>query len=431
MKLHSTVNLGNMVLSLSNAMDLASPALIQHQQRVAYVAWRMGRAAGHPHERLERTFIAALLHDIGAFSLEEKFSLRSFEVDNIEDHCLRGEMLLREVPWLKESALLIRHHHREWQQWDEPIENRVVLDSQLLCLADYLERLIRRDEHILQQSDDIVSTIRSHSGDLFHPDAVELFLAVCYKEEFWLDLVSPRLFSQLLNNGPFRTIEVDLSGIRVISKLYRNIIDFQSRFTSTHSAGVAAAASTLARLYGLTETEAELMAVAGDLHDLGKLAIPNAILDKPGALSKQEMALVRSHSYYTYSVISSIGGFQPIAEWAAYHHERLDGSGYPFHCKAGELSTGARIMMIADIFTALTEDRPYRAGMPRVQVVSIIKDLVDRRQLDGRVAAALFDNYHEVSAYVSEWQAAEREFYEEQFRCLDDLPPVRRQALSR
>jgi HD-GYP domain-containing protein (c-di-GMP phosphodiesterase class II) len=431
MKLHATVNVGNMVLSLSDAMDLASPALIQHQQRVAYVAWRMGRAAGHPHERLERTFIAALLHDIGAFSLEEKFSIRSFEVEDIEEHCLRGEMLLRDVPWLKDSALLIRHHHREWQQWEEPIENPVVLDSQLLCLADYLERLIRRDEHILQQKDDIVSTIRSHTGGLFHRDVVELFLAVCYKEEFWLDLVSPRLFSQLLNDGPFRTIEVDLSGIRAISKLYRNIIDFQSRFTSTHSAGVAAAASTLARLYGLTETEAELMAVAGDLHDLGKLAIPNAILDKPGALSKHEMALIRSHPYHTYSVISSIGGFQPIAEWAAYHHERLDGSGYPFHCKAGELSTGARIMMIADIFTALSEDRPYRAGMPRVQVVSIIKDLVDKRQLDGRVAAALFDNYQDVSAYVSEEQAAEREFYEEQFRCLDDLPSFRRLAIGR
>ena len=87
---HITVNLGNLVLSLSDAMDLASPLLTQHQQRTAFVVWKMGKAASLPPERLENVFMAALLHDIGAFSLEEKISIRNYELANSESHSIRA-----------------------------------------------------------------------------------------------------------------------------------------------------------------------------------------------------------------------------------------------------------------------------------------------------------------------------------------------------
>ena len=124
------------------------------------------------------------------------------------------------------------------------------------------------------------------------------------------------------------------------------------------------------------------MEVAGNLHDLGKLAIPNSILDKPGGLTKEEMSVMKSHTYYTYLVINSIGGLNQIAEWAAYHHERLDGSGYPFHCTATELSTGARILMVTDIFTALAEDRPYRKGKTLSEVLRIMEFMVKDKHID-------------------------------------------------
>ena len=157
------------------------------------------------------------------------------------------------------------------------------------------------------------------------------------------------------------------------------------------------------------------MEVAGNLHDMGKLAIPNSILNKPGKLTREEMAIMKSHTYYTYYVINTIGGIQQIAEWAAYHHERLDGSGYPFHCTEAELSTGARIMMVADIFTALAEDRPYRKGMSKEGIIQIIKQFSDRRLLDDRISNLLFENYEEIFSYVAEKQAIAREFYENQF----------------
>lgn len=199
-----------------------------------------------------------------------------------------------------------------------------------------------------------------------------------------------------------------------MTELFQKIIDFRSRFTATHSAGVSATSKMLSRIIGLSKIEIRLMEVAGNLHDLGKLAIPNSILEKPGKLTKKEMAVMKSHTYYTYSIINTIDGLQQVAEWAAYHHERLDGSGYPFRCKADELDTGARILMVADIFTALAEDRPYRKGMSREGIVQIIKQFSDRQLLDSMIVRLLFENFDEIFSYVAEKQAVAEEFYKKQ-----------------
>ncbi len=414
------VKLGDLIIALSEVIDLADPFLNQHQLRTAFAVWKMGEVAGLSSERLERLFLGALLHDIGAFSLKEKLTLRNFENEDIEGHCIRGEILLKQIPWLKDSARIVRFHHVEWSHWNESIETPFVFESQLICLADYVERYIDRERYILHQYEDIISIVKALSGVSFHPQVVDLFMMVSTREEFWLDMVSPRLSFILLNGGPFGKVEMGFSDLSLISELFRNIIDFRSRFTSTHSAGVSASAYMIAKTFGLTETEVELIKVAGNLHDVGKLAMPNVILEKPGKLTKKEMAIMKSHAYYTYFIINSIGGLQHIAECAAYHHEKLDGSGYPFHCTARELNIGARIMMVADIFTALVEDRPYRKGkLSQDSIVRILSQFSERNLLDPRIVNVLLDNYEEIFSYVTEKQASARDFYERQFSSLD------------
>lgn len=413
MRCQPAVHLGNLMLSLSDSMDLAAPSLFQHQLRTAFIVWQMGKAADIAHERLEKIFSAALVHDIGAFSLEEKILIRNNEVANVDDHCLRGEILLSNIPCLKTASEIIRFHHTEYQKWGESIENPIVFESQLLFLADHLERHLSRDQYILDQYKDIISQIRSCSGSLFHPQVIDLFLTVSKCEEFWLDLVSPRLYSHLLDEGPFRNT-VDFSSFIPVSELLRNIVDFRSRFTSTHSSGVSACASILAKLFGLTETETGLMEIAGNLHDIGKLGIPNSILNKPEKLSSNEMAVMKSHPYHTYRAVVAAGGLKEVAQWAAYHHERLDGSGYPFHCKAAELNIGSRIIMIADIFTALTEDRPYRRVMTK-EICRIMKQLSDDHKLDGRIVDIILEDFNEISSFVYEKQSVARDFYEKHF----------------
>lgn len=157
------------------------------------------------------------------------------------------------------------------------------------------------------------------------------------------------------------------------------------------------------------------MIIAGNFHDIGKLIIPNKILEKPGKLTSEEFAIMKSHTYFTYYTINSIGGLEQIAEWAAYHHEKLDGSGYPFHCKSGEIDTGSRIIAIADIFTAISEDRPYRKGMDKNESYKVLKTQTDNGLLDKRIVELLFDNYDCINNYVKENQASSRVFYENRF----------------
>ncbi len=420
MKRKRSVNLGNFLLSLSDAIDLASPQLVQHQQRVAYISWEMGKNAGLSDDMKETIFVAGLLHDIGAFSYEEKVALRRIEEENTDPHCIRGEVLLERSPWINNTAEIVRHHHRKWQEWDEPINSPLPMASQIIYLADFLERSIDRDKYVLHQDQQLISKILSLSGKYFHPDIIDLLVASTKREEFWLDLMSSRLYSLLLNEGPYRELDIELQQISSLASLFQNIVDFRSRFTATHSAGVAACAEILSTLFGLTEAEVQLMHIAGTLHDLGKLAIPNNILNKPARLTKEEYAIIRSHTYFTYAVLNTIDGFEQITEWAAYHHERLDGSGYPFHCTAKELNIGARIMIVADLITAVTEDRPYRQGMKKEKVINIIKNLTDRQLLDKRITALLIENYNDVSSFVAERQTEALEFYEQQFAFLED-----------
>jgi len=141
------------------------------------------------------------------------------------------------------------------------------------------------------------------------------------------------------------------------------------------------------------------------------VGVPNAILEKPGKLTRDEFAVMKKHTCFAYTVLTSIGGLDQIAEWAAFHHEKLDGSGYPFHVSGERLNTGARIMAVADIFTALAEDRPYRPGMQREDVARIINRMANENAIDRRIVDLLLDNYQEVLVSAKEKQSVAHEEY--------------------
>lgn len=410
-----SIDLSDLVLCISDALDLVSRELSQHQIRTAFIAWELAKAADMPNDQQQRLFIAALLHDIGALSPEEKVSIHRNEVADPETHCRYGEILLKRVPIFADAATLVRHHHRPWEQWEQGVDDPVVFGSQLLYLADLFERMVSRNTFILHQDREIIEAVRALSGSALHPQVVELFLTITGREDFWFDLVSPRLYTILFQDCPCKGTRIDMRHLKPISELCRNIIDFRSRFTSTHSTGVATAAAVISRHFGLTGLETELMEVAGNFHDIGKMAIPNSILEKPGSLTREEFSIVRQHTYFTYTVLNSISGFQFIAEWAAFHHERLSGSGYPFHLAGDSLSTGSRILAVADIFTALAEDRPYRRGMNRQGIIGVLDGLRGRDALDGRVIDILCRNYDEIHELTVGQQTRARQFYETEF----------------
>jgi putative nucleotidyltransferase with HDIG domain len=198
-----------------------------------------------------------------------------------------------------------------------------------------------------------------------------------------------------------------------IAELFGRIVDAASPRTMVHSAGVAATAVALAERLKFSPREISLMRAAGFLHDLGKLTVPKGILDNPNALTKLELTEVKSHTYHTFRILDTIGGMPQIREWAAFHHERLDGSGYPFHHKGRDLTLGARILGVADVFTAVTEDRPFRQRMTVQEAISILENLARTNRLDRDVIAVLRRDCEAIDSLRQDGQAEYRKQQEE------------------
>ncbi len=414
------IDFGNLLLSLSDAMDLARPDLASHGLRTAFIAWELGRELGIGQTALGTLLAAGLFHDVGALSVEEKVSLVHDPAARTTPHCARGAALLERVSFLSGLAPVVRYHHRPWGDWPQGEDAPEVLLSQILLLADTVERKIDRDLFILHQNGTLRATIAELPMREIHPLVVDAFLAVSEREDFWLDLVSTRLYSLLLHRGPFASTSVGFAQLLELSELFRDIIDFRSRHTATHSSGVATGAMLIAEAFGMTESEVHLMQVAGNVHDLGKLAVPNSILDKPGGLTPEEFQVMKQHTYHTYAILNSIGGLRQIPEWAAFHHERLDGKGYPFRINRERLDTGARIMAVADVFTALAEDRPYRPAMENERIARILAQMAAEGKLDRQATRVLLDDLDNIRARAKEQQGEVRELYETRFAPLPD-----------
>jgi HD-GYP domain-containing protein (c-di-GMP phosphodiesterase class II) len=392
------VMLDNLVLSLSDSLDLIHPCAVDHQQRSAYIALRIAQAmAFRPSERADLMY-ASVLHDIGLLSVEEKIRSMKLHIEDEGWHAETGADLLSRFAVFDTASRIVRLHHRSWGDnaaCDGAAEGIRVL-ANALFLADHVDRSVKREAGILGQVRPVVEMVSRLAGKELSPEVVECFLGIARQESFWLDFASPRIYSVLSGMVQWPRMELDLNGLEQIGKIFCRIVDFRSRFTATHSAGVAAVARELARRMHFSQRECRLMLIAGYLHDLGKVSVPNSILDKPGKLDPEEFEAIRAHTYHTYHILSTIGGFEEIAKWAAFHHERLDGQGYPFHLKGEEITLGSRIMCVADVFTAVTENRPFRKGTKRGETLPILLNLVKAGSLDGNVMEILSRDYEEI-----------------------------------
>lgn len=197
-----------------------------------------------------------------------------------------------------------------------------------------------------------------------------------------------------------------------LAKFYSEIIDYRSKFTSTHSLGVAKTARLLAGHLGWSQPESDEIELAGYLHDLGKLAIPSDILNKKGKLTNSQFNIIKSHAYHTFQALAPIKSFKRSNQWASYHHEHLDGSGYPFGLGGKDLDEGSRIMAVADKFTALTEDRPYRPGLDRKKVSSILLELAHLNKIEKNLVDIILKDYNRfnnIRAVVQEERSEEYE----------------------
>lgn len=398
-----------LILSLSEALDCVHPDIAGHQQRVAYVGLNVARELGMSQDEVFDVFRAAALHDVGLVRVEDKImASHGGELEDVARHPEAGCELLRGNPLLGQAAQTVRFHHTPWAdgRGAQCDGQAVPMASHVVFLADCVERAIRREVHVLDQAKGITQRIAAAAGRTFHPDCAEAFRRLAEKEAFWLDCTSQRIYGVLLDQTDFCSLTIDEEAIQSIANVFARVVDAASPWTITHSMGVAAGAVALARRLGFSPRELIRMRAAGLFHDLGKLTVPARILDKADRrLSPQDWSIIRAHSYHTFRFLSAIGGMPQTTEWAAFHHERLDGSGYPFRHQARDLTLGSRVMAVADVFTALAEDRPYRDGMLPTAAVSVLDNEVRGGGLDGDIVSILKRDYDEIDAVRREEQA--------------------------
>ena len=408
---------------VDSAFGLMNDELHRHHQAVSYLAFHMAKAAGMPEQAQHLALQAAYLHDVGGIIDGGHVSL--MDVEAASQHFARlGANLLREFPAFAVLSVIVRHcqtPYRETRKLRLPslklpgIEkeslprefaglaeklSKVQITSpmaiaDIIHLADDVALMIKPDQPVLNQVPAILRSAQAGEGNSYAPAAVRTLEALANTEHTWFELAynPERIMDEVLMDHV-----VGVETTMQMAKLIAMVIDFRSPFTAMHSAGVAASARELALLCGMSALECEMMEIAGNLHDLGKIRTPSEILEKPGKLTDEEFNIIKEHAYFSDVLLSRVRGLEQIGKWAALHHEKLNGRGYPYHLKDEQIPVGSKIMAVADVFSAITEDRPYRKGMPQEKVKAILRENVERGDLSGVVVELLIDHFDQVNA---------------------------------
>lgn len=401
------IDIIGLLSAFSFALDCVEAELIHvtsnHGKRVAYMSVCMAEKMGVSDDALRDLAACALLHDnaLTQYINEEFYS----DISNIDTlkvssdditprqlgmHCIYGEKNLEKYPFKTGVKDVILYHHEE-ADGSGPFEKKwteVPLFARIIHFSDMLDAFCKAqkfDEDVFNKA---VHFIEKNKDKRFDSEVTKMFFDAFDKEEF-SRLGDEHIEEYFWEKVPCEKSFYSFDVLKDIADLFAKIIDYKSEFTSRHSLGVARTASKISEIMGYDKVICDKMYLAGALHDVGKIAIGNEILEKPARLTDEEFAKMKNHAGYTYMILSKVDGFEEIRDIAAFHHERLDGSGYPFGKRADELTTLQRIMACADIYQALTEKRPYKDGMDHDKACEILKDMADKNWIDKNITEVI------------------------------------------
>ena len=401
------IDIIGLLSAFSFALDCVEAELIHvtsnHGKRVAYMSVCMAEKMGVSDDALRDLAACALLHDnaLTQYINEEFYS----DISNIDTlkvssdditprqlgmHCIYGEKNLEKYPFKTGVKDVILYHHEE-ADGSGPFEKKwteVPLFARIIHFSDILDAFCKAqkfDEDVFNKA---VHFIEKNKDKRFDSEVTKMFFDAFDKEEF-SRLGDEHIEEYFWEKVPCEKSFYSFNVLKDLADLFAKIIDYKSEFTSRHSLGVARTASKISEIMGYDKVICDKMYLAGTLHDVGKIAIGNEILEKPARLTDEEFAKMKNHAGYTYMILSKVDGFEEIRDIAAFHHERLDGSGYPFGKRADELTTLQRIMACADIYQALTEKRPYKDGMDHDKACEILKDMADKNWIDKNITEVI------------------------------------------
>lgn len=283
----------------------------------------------------------------------------------------RGESMALRMGFSTATADGIRHIDEHWDGTGIPdgkLGHEIPLFSRIILLAQTMDAFCTQRGLAVA-----MRMARERSGQWFDPGLVRIVRSWREDVAWWDALQSPDATAMALALEPEQhTRYVDDKGLDDVARAFAEIIDAKSPFTYQHSTNVAKYARATAFEVGFEKSEVSVLNRAALLHDVGKLGVSTSILDKAGPMTPEERAEMQRHPLYTWEILQRVSAFAGFARTAALHHEKLDGSGYPWGVKGEDLDVASRILCVSDIYEALTANRPYRAGLTRDAALKII-----------------------------------------------------------
>jgi HD-GYP domain-containing protein (c-di-GMP phosphodiesterase class II) len=415
------IRLSDVVGALSHALDITGGQPRGHAERTCLIAMEVAQRTGLDDDQRSALFYAALLKDAGCSSTAARVA-HLYDGDDtvakshrrrvdfaetpsavahlvrtvapgrsplrraralarilavgregsrgiVELRCDRGAAVARAVGLEEEAAVAILHVDERWDGRGAPsglAGEEISTLARILALAQCAAVFWADGGGAVAAC----AIARDRRGTWFDPALVDILRDLEGAHAFWGTLNEPHVGAV---EPEQRVLLADDERIDRVAMGFATVIDAKSPFTARHSEGVAGIAAGLARTLGLGEDDARSLHRAGLLHDVGKLGVSSAILDKPGKLTNAEWSAMRRHPEWSLQILQRIPAFLELAHVAAAHHERLDGSGYFRGLRAEHLDRPARILAVADVAEALSSERPYREALTTDEVLGIMR----------------------------------------------------------
>lgn len=419
----SVLKLTELVSGLNLALNLTEALVPGHGSRCAWIGLEIADRLGLSEVQCTDLYYLLMLKDLGCSSnasriaqfymtddIELKHHARLIGMTDVDTRqFLEGLVARNKAPLVRNSHLekvLAGHDNIQREVYDKRCREGAEIVRNLQFSAAVEQGILDLNEHwdhggqplglggdqisllgrigLLAQVVDVfyssfgseraMREVELRSGTVLDPNIAEIFTKIAMSEQFWDNLADTDLEQKLFRRIPAAQVMlVDDTYLDEIASAFARVIDNKSPYTAGHSARVASLAQQIAVELGVSDCDQRALWRAGLLHDIGKLGVSSEILEKPGKLDADEYMAVRMHVTLGAALLSRIQTLQPVASIVAGHHEMLDGSGYPKGVKGDQITILTRILTVADIFDAMTEDRPYRKAMTMYQALDIMR----------------------------------------------------------
>jgi HD-GYP domain-containing protein (c-di-GMP phosphodiesterase class II) len=377
-----------LIRAIATALDIVEEGLLgastHHGKRIAVLSVAMGRYFNMDDGALSVLATCALFHDSAL--TEYILAERDGHEPAFRLHCQSGQRNAESLLFNSNIEGFVLYHHERAdgggpfgkKEGEYPLEAGLIAAADLLDVTHHFQRISTQDLA------DIRKQILTERGTCFAADAAEALLQVL-DEGMLASLRDDRILDTVQRSIPAWVTDITDEAVMHIAALTARIIDYKSVFTRHHSVQIANKAWLMGTYYGYDKAQLAEIYLAAALHDIGKLATPTEILEKPGKLNDDEFTIIKDHVRQTYELLKGISGFETICNIASAHHEKLDGTGYPFGKKAEDLDFNARMLACIDIYQAVSETRPYHEPRSHKEAISILYSMAQRGFIDGTI----------------------------------------------